>query len=106
MRKSTLLFIVAIIFLILVIADSILWLSVNSETFDISDTNILYLKYYPEFLQDFTLLNIIAIILLVFAGLAFVRTRRRKTFRSYAIPLGIICGILLVYRLFVLLLLE
>lgn len=100
MKKSSFLFAVALIFIVIVLADLYLWFAVADDAVDFEVSREKYLNYYPKALHNARLLTVISILMLTFAGFIFLNARKNKSMKVIAGVLGVISAFLLMWKLF------
>jgi len=100
MKKSAVLFFIALLFVILVLSDLLLWFAVSSHNDYFTDARDEYLSYYPTILQNARLLTAISILMLTFSGFIFINARRSNSYKVHATFLGLLCTLLLMYKIF------
>ena len=100
MKKSYFLFAVALIFIVIVLADLFLWFAVADEATNFEANREEYLNYYPDALHNARLLTVISILMLTFAGFIFLNARKNTSMRVLAAILGVLSAILLIWKIF------
>lgn len=100
MKKSYFLFAVALIFMVIVLADLFLWFAVADDAADFEVSREKYLSYYPDALHNARLLTVISIMMLTFAGFIFLNARKNKSMKAIAGILGVVSALLLMWKLF------
>lgn len=101
-KKQTPLFIIAIIILLLIIADLILWFIATGNTNNFEEAKAQYLSHYPNTLQNARLLTVVSIVLLTFTGYIFLNTSKTQSLKSVASVLGFISALLFIWKIFTL----
>lgn len=100
MKRSSLLFFIALVMLVLVLADLILWFMATDVAPDFESAKQQYLSNYPASLQNARLLTVIAILLLTLSGFIFLRSTKERGFKVAAAILGMISALLIMWKLF------
>jgi Na+/H+ antiporter NhaC len=100
MKKASALFFLAVTFMLIVVADLILWFVITGKTNSFEQARQEYIAYFPDALQSPRLTTVISIVLLIIAGLLFLYTAKTRTFKVAASILGIICALLLFWNVF------
>jgi hypothetical protein len=101
MKKQHFLFGIAIIILIAVLADLYLWFSVTAAFDTFEPARDKYLTYYPAALQNARWITAISILLLTAIGFIFLNLRNSsRGLRVTASILGLVCAVLLMWKLF------
>lgn len=100
MKKSSSLFFLAVVFMIIVVADLLHWFMVTGETPDFEQAKQQYLQHYPPAIQNARLLTVISILLLTAAGFIFLNTAKSPNFKKAASILGMLSALLLIWKIF------
>jgi hypothetical protein len=100
MKKSSVLFALALMFLIIVLADLIRWFVITGETANFDQARQEYLAYYPAALQNARLLTAISLVLLTFSGFVFLSAAKTRSLKVAASLLGMLCALLLIWKIF------
>lgn len=100
MKRSSFLFTIAIICLVIVLADLFLWFSVTGDTTTFEESKQQYLSHYPASLQNARLLTVISILLLTAAGFIFLNASKTRSLKMVAALLGMVSAVLLMWKIF------
>ena len=100
MKKSYFLFAVALIFIVIVLADLFLWFAIANDANNFEANRKKYLSYYPDALHNARLLTVISILMLTMAGFIFLNARKNKSMKAIAGILGVVSALLLMWKLF------
>lgn len=100
MKKSPALFYIALLFVVIVLADLFLWFSVTSKTIDVNRGREEYISYYPEILQNGRLLTVISILMLSFAGYVFINASKSNNNKKAATLLGLLSALLMIVKIY------
>lgn len=100
MKKSSVLFFLAVMFLLIVIADLIHWFVVTGDTSGFEAAKQEYLSHYPSAIQNARLLTVISILLLTFSGFIFLNISKSANFKKSASLLGMLSALLLMWKIF------
>lgn len=102
MKLSSVLFVIALIFVVLVLSDLFLWFAVSRNIIDFETARQEYLSYYPAAMQNGRVLTVISILMLSFSGYIFINTSKTNGIRTVAIILGLVSTLLLILKIFTL----
>ena len=100
MKKSSVLFFLAVVFMLIVVADLLHWFVITAETANFEQARQEYLEHYPAAIQNARLLTVISILLLTVSGFIFLNTSKTTHFRKSASILGMLSALLLIWKIF------
>lgn len=100
MKKSPVVFWIAIVFVGLILADLFLWFATTSRILDTETAREEYLSHYPAFLQDGRLLTVISLLMLTFAGYIFLNTSKKNENKRTGLILGLLSTLLLIVKIY------
>lgn len=100
MKKSPVVFWIAIFFVGFILADLFLWFAVTSKIVDTETARETYLSYYPEFLQNGRVLTVISILMLTFSGYIFLNTSKKNENKKTGLILGLLSTLLLMIKIY------
>jgi len=100
MKSADFLFYLALIFVVIVLADLFLWFAVTAKTIDIEVGRQNYLSYYPSALQNGRVLTVISLLMLSFSGYIFLNASKDNRNRNAAIILGLVSALLLILKIY------
>lgn len=100
MKRSALLFYVALICVIIVLADLYLWFAVSAHNTTFEASKQEYLGHYPAPLQNARMITVVSILLLAFSGFVFLKYPKSERLRIFAVILGFISVILIIWKIF------
>lgn len=99
-NKQAFFFFIAVVALMAVLADLLLWFSVTGTGHSFEQSRQEYLSYYPATLQNARLLTVISILLLTLSGFVFLTSARSQHLRVGASVLGLVCAVLMMWKIF------
>lgn len=99
-RRPAFFFFIAVLALMAVLADLLLWFSVSGSGHSFEQSRQEYLSYYPSPLQNARLLTVISILLLTLSGFVFLTAARSQRLRVGASVLGLVCAVLMMWKIF------
>ena len=100
MKTQNFLFALAIIILVAVLADLYLWFSVSGDYATFEESRAVYLEHYPQQWRNARWLTAISILLLTFCGFIFLNLRKNRALKRVASLLGLVCAVLLIWKIF------
>lgn len=100
MKKSSVLFGLGILFLVIVLIDLVSWFVVTDSAANFDEAKQNYLSYYPTPLQNARLLTVISLLLLTFSGFVFLNAAKTRSLKIVASLLGMVCALLLIWKIF------
>ncbi|MGV3460781.1 MAG: hypothetical protein ACO1N9_10055 [Flavobacterium sp.] len=100
MKRSSFLFFMALFFLVLVLADLILWFVATDAKPDFESAKAHYLSHYPEAMQNARVLTVISLLLLTVAGFLFLNASKERGLKVVASLLGMIAAMLIMWKIF------
>ncbi len=100
MKRSSVLFGIGILFLVIVLIDLIGWFVVTDNTANFEEARQSYLSYYPTPLQNARLLTVISLLLLTFSGFGVLNAATIRALKVVASLLGMVCALLLLWKIF------
>lgn len=102
MKLSSALFMVALVFVVLILADLFLWFAITSRVLDFETARQEYLSYYPAVLQNGRILTVISLLMLTFSGYIFLNASKTNDNKRTGLILGLLSTILLIVKIFTL----
>lgn len=100
MKLSPILFVIALVFVVIVLSDLFLWFAVSRNIIDPETARQEYLSYYPIVLQNARVLTVISLLMLSFSGYVFLNASKSNKNRSVAIILGLLSTLLLMAKIY------
>lgn len=100
MKRSSFLFFIALLFLVIVLADVILWFIAADMNPDFERAKQHYLSHYPVAIQNARVLTVISLLLLTIAGFLFMKSTKERGLKVLAALLGMVAAILIMWKIF------